>query len=100
MEFAGLAATQSSTLHSIHIERSGTSAEVGEKFMQLLADHQIHWLEKLTLADEEAWFKGGREGCFESMIILLARQENLKLLNLHGYHPYERDQRYCLTEEQ
>ena len=94
MEFASLAVTTSSTLYTLHIERSCTSAEVGDKFLQVLADHRIHWLQNLTLVGEEAWFKD-RDTCMQSLIFLLARQANLKLLNLnHGdYDNY-------LTEEQ
>ena len=83
MEFAGLVATQSSTLHSLHIERSRTSAEIGDRFLQVLADHHIHWLENLKILHEDAWFKNGREGWMESLIKLVARQENLKLLNMN-----------------
>ena len=81
MEFASLAVTTSSTLHTLHIEFSRTSAEVGEKFLQVLADHRIHWLQQLTLVEESAWFRD-REWCMQSLIVLLARQANLKLLNL------------------
>ena len=83
MEFAGLAATQSSNLPSLHIEYTRTSAEVGDMFLQVLADHHIHSLNSLTIAEEFAWFKGGRDGCMESLIKLVARQENLKLLNMN-----------------
>ena len=81
MEFASLAVTTSSTLHTLEITSSCTSAEVGEKFLQVLADHRIHWLQNLTLAWEYAWFED-RDTCLQSLIVLLARQANLKLLNL------------------
>ena len=50
--------------------------------MRVLADHHINWLERLTLAKEKPWFEGGRDGCMQSLIILLARQANVTLLNL------------------
>ena len=81
MEFASLAVTTSSTLHNLSIKDSRTKAEVGEKFLQVLADHRIHWLQELTLVAESAWFED-RDGCMQSLIVLLARQTNLKLLNL------------------
>ena len=87
MEFAGLAVTTSSSLHTLHIEVSDTSAEVGDRFMQGLADHRIHWLQNLTLQCEDNWFKRGRDGCMQFLIMLLARQTNLQLLNLTGYDP-------------
>ena len=89
MEFAGLAVTQSSILRSLHIEWSYSSAEVGSRFLQVLADHHIHWLENLTIANEKAWFKDGQDGCMESLIKLVSRQAKLKLLNMnHGYENY------------
>ena len=67
--------------------------------MQDLADHHIHWLENLTFAYEKPWFDSGRDGCFKSLIILVARQANLKHLNLNGAHP-EPEFEYCLTDDQ
>ena len=87
MKFAGLAVTTSRSLHTLHIEQSNTSAEAGDRFMQGLADHRIHWLQNLTFQCEDYWFKGGRDGCMQFLIILLARQANLQLLNLTGYDP-------------
>ena len=100
MEFAGQVATQSSSLHTLHIEDSRTRAEVGDRFVQVLADHHIHWLEHLTISDEKAWFGDGREGCMESLTKLIARQANLKLLSLYGYNRSLRKEIYRLTEEQ
>ena len=91
MEFAGIAVTTSRSLHTLYIEVSCTSAEVGDKFMQVLADHSIHWLQNITLSEEEPWFEGGRDDCIKSLIILLARQANLKFLDMHASE---------LTEEQ
>ena len=94
MEFASLAVTTTSNLHTLHIESSRTRADAGEKFLQVLADHRIHWLQELTLALEPAWFED-RDTCMQSLIVLLARQANLKLLNLsHGFYDN------YLTEEQ
>ena len=52
MDFAGLAVTASSSLRTLNINASETSAEVGDKFMRVLADHDIHSLENLTFALE------------------------------------------------
>ena len=67
--------------------------------MQVLVDHHIHWLEELEFSWEKPWFEGGRDGCFKSLIILVARQANLKVLNLDGAHS-EPQLKYCLTEDQ
>ena len=96
MEFAGLAITTSSCFRKLYIGQSGAGAKVGDTFMRVLADHHIHSLEKLTL-DEKPWFEGGRDGCMQSLVILLARQTNLKLLDMTGKDTYYQG---FLTEEQ
>ena len=65
-------------------------------FLQVLADYRIHCLQNLTLADESAWFKN-RDGCMQSLIVLLARQTNLKLLYL-GYNWHTEEQKQQIRE--
>ena len=65
-------------------------------FLQVLADHRIHWLQELTLAWEKAWFKD-RDGCMQSLIVLLARQTNLKLLYL-GYNWHTEEQKQQIRD--
>ena len=94
IEFAGLAVTTSSSLHTLHIYETWTTVAVGKKFMKVLADHHIHWLESLAFPWEKGWFEGDRYGCLELLIKLVARQANLMLLNMNqSYDNY-------LTEEQ
>ena len=63
--------------------------------MKAIADDRIDSLHSLSIADEEKWFGGGRDGCMDSLVTLIARQSELKLLRMRG-----RLQRYELTEEQ
>ena len=55
LEFAGLATTNSSCLHTLYIA-TGTTAEEGDKFMKILADDHINWLHHLTITAEGPWF--------------------------------------------
>ena len=73
LEFASQAVTNSSCLHTLHIQRLLSSAEDGDKFSQALADHRINWLKSLTIASEEAWFEGGRDTCMAFLLTLIAR---------------------------
>ena len=41
LEFAGVVATSSSCLHTLHIQDTRTSAETGDIFMQVLADSKM-----------------------------------------------------------
>ena len=72
LEFAALATTNSSCLHTLHIELTYSTVEDGDKFMKILADDHINWLHHLTIWKESAWFRG-RDECMDSLIILLAR---------------------------
>ena len=97
LEFAGLATTNSSCLHTLHIEDS-TTAEDGDKFMKVLADDHINWLHHLTISAEGPWFgtfneedegywpewerMNDRDECMDSLLILLARQTNLQTLTM------------------
>ena len=58
--------------------------------MQILADDGFDWLQSLTIASE-GWFKDGRDGCMDSLVTLIARQSELKLLNLH-YNDFTEEQ--------
>ena len=82
LEFAGLAATNSSCLHTLHIEDTNSSAEDGDKLMQVLADDHMDWLEHITFSREENWFRRDRDGCMTPLLVLLARQTSLKTLNM------------------
>ena len=50
LEFAGLATTNSSCLHTLILGVTKTTAEEGDKFMKLLADDHINWLHHLTIS--------------------------------------------------
>ena len=80
LEFAGLATTNSSCLHTLHIESTDTKYD-GDKFMKILADDHINWLHHLTINGEIDWI-GGRDECLDSLLILLARQTNLQTLTM------------------
>ena len=82
LEFAAQAALRSSCLNTLHIEATNTSAEVGDKFLQALADHTIHSLQHLTISFEIAWFASDRDGCMAPLLVLLARQLSLKSLTM------------------
>ena len=56
LEFAGLATTNSSCLHTLYIGGTNTTAEDGDKFMKILADDHINWLHHLTISWEGPWF--------------------------------------------
>ena len=56
----------------------------GDKFMEALAENaEFDSLHSLTIADEWRWFKDGRDGCIDSLVTLIARQHELKFLDLH-----------------
>ena len=64
--------------------------------MRALADAKLDQLRSLIIANEKNWFKEGRGGCIDSLVTLIARQSELKFLDLHG-GKYSYD--YCLTVE-
>ena len=74
LEFAVQAATCSSSLRTLHIQWMGSSATDGDKFAQSLADDDFDGLQSLTIANEYFWFKGGRDGCVDSLVTIIARQ--------------------------
>ena len=43
--------------------------------------HRFHRDGSKAIASE-GWFKGGRDGCMDSFVTLIARQSELKLLNM------------------
>ena len=51
--------------------------------MQALADGRFDSLQNLTIADEKAWFENGRDDCKDSLVTIIVRQSELKLLDLH-----------------
>ena len=73
LEFAALAATNSSCLHTLHIECTESSAKDGDKMMQVLADHDISWLQNIKIRRESRWFENNRDGCMAPLLVLLAR---------------------------
>ena len=58
--------------------------------MSAIADDKIDTLHTLTIADEENWFEG-RDGCVDSLVILVARQSELKLPDLR-YNGFTEEQ--------
>ena len=48
--------------------------------MQVLADHDISWLQNIKIRRESKWFENNRGGCMDSLLVLLARQTGLKTL--------------------
>ena len=83
LEFAALAVSSSACLQTLHIEGTCSNAVDGGKFMQVLADDRCDSLQNLTIADERAWFENGRDDCKDSLVTIIARQAELKLLDLH-----------------
>ena len=81
LEFAAQAVTSSECLNSLHIEETYSSGTDGDKFMSAIADDRIDCLHTLTIRDEEDWFDR-RDGCVDSLVTLIARQSELKLLSL------------------
>ena len=84
LNFAGMAAVNSSSLQSLHLENTCSSAEDGERLMQMLADDaQLNCLQHLTINCETAWFDyGDRDECMAQLLVLLTRQTNLKTLTM------------------
>ena len=83
LEFAAQAALRSSCLNTLHIEKTYSSAEDGDKFLQALADHTIDSLHHLTISGERKWFEN-RDGCMAPLLVLLARQASLESLTMKG----------------
>ena len=84
LEFAAQAVNSSKCLTSLHIELTRSSGTDGDRFMKAIADGRIDSLHSLIIADEELWFRGGRDACMDSLVKLIARQSELKLLRMHG----------------
>ena len=74
--------TTSSCLHTLYISYTESSAEDGDKFIQVLADHHISWLESVKIEDELYWFRNDREEVLAPLLVLLARQTSLKTLDM------------------
>ena len=51
--------------------------------MQTLADDGFDWLQSLTIG-ESLWFEGGRDDCMDSLVTIIAKQQELQFLDLHG----------------
>ena len=52
--------------------------------MEALAENaEFDSLQSLTIVREWKWFKNGRDGCIDSLVTLIARQNELKFLDLH-----------------
>ena len=83
LDFAGLAATISSYLRTLEIGYTGSSAEDGDKFIQVLSDHHINWLESVEIFGEWNWFENEREECMAPLLVLLARQTSLKTIKMN-----------------
>ena len=73
MEFVGLAAANSSCLNTLYFQSTRSSAEDGEKLMQVLADLDLDSLKQLTIELERDWFRHGQDMCMAPLLILLAR---------------------------
>ena len=52
--------------------------------MQALADSQLDSLKDVCIMNEENWFYNERDGCLAPLLVLLARQTNLKRLTMCG----------------
>ena len=74
LEFAAQVVTFSSCLHTLHIEYTYTRAADGEKFLKTLADDDFDSLHSLTIAGQYDWFQGGRDGCMDSLVTIIAKQ--------------------------
>ena len=82
LNFAGLAATSSDCLDTLWIDRTRCSAEDGDKFFEVLADHDNDKLKSVTINSENDWFAGDRDGCMAPLLVLLARQTSLTTLKM------------------
>ena len=51
--------------------------------MQTLAEGRFDSLQSLTITFE-CWFSYGKDGCLDSLVTLIARQYELKLLDLRS----------------
>ena len=84
LEFAAQAALRSTCLNTLHIIGTHSSAEDGDMFLQVLADHTIDSLHHLTISEEHAWFANDRDGCMAPLLALLARQTSLESLTMRS----------------
>ena len=72
----------SSCLETLHLQDTRSEGEEGDKLLNILANSDINTICHLTIADESAWFKNGREGCIAPLLAVLAKQTNLQSLNM------------------
>ena len=63
-------------MRTLHIEDTGSSGADGDKFMEALADDaEFDSLQSLMINREYEWFGNGRDGCIDSLVTLIARQQ-------------------------
>ena len=83
LDFAAQAIAKSSCFRTLVIEETGSTAEEGDNFIQVLASEDISSLESVTIRLEQSWFEKGRSEFMAPLLVLLARQTALKELNLY-----------------
>ena len=84
-EFAGLAVSKSKCFRKLDLMCTLTSGEVGDKFMEMLADENNEHMTGMTeirILSEKYWFGDGRSGCLTPLLALLAKQTGLKTIEI------------------
>ena len=72
MKFAGYAIINSECLHTVHIEKTGSSASDGKKFLEILAGDMTEKLQHINISEECNWFVDGA-GCLGLLLDLMAK---------------------------
>ena len=85
-EFFNLAvqvASHSTCLHTLAFRATGSPAEDGDNLLQALVDvEDFNTLQTFTIYKESVWFEHDRDGCLAPLLVLVARQANLRCLEL------------------
>ena len=79
----GQVATISHSLHTRSLNSTRSTAEDGDALMNTLANGEICTLQKLEITNESNWFANGRQECLESLLVVIQRQTELKLLQIN-----------------
>lgn len=81
VDFVAQICSVSVCLKTLSLCRTASSVESGIEVFQTLADGDLSTLEQITLNHETLWF-GGRSECLDLLLVALARQQNLRKLNV------------------
>ena len=83
IDFVAQICSVSACLKTLSLCRTTSSVESGIELFQTLADGDLRTLEQITFNNETLWF-GGRSECLDLLLVALARQQNLRKLNLRS----------------